>query len=262
MTMEDHRKIKETVKNVFSRNAEKYVTSGTHAKGDDLDLLVEWLQPRPNWQALDIATGGGHVSKRLSPHVSQVFATDLTREMLAAARNHLRAGCDNVRFIVADAENLPFLDETFDAVTCRIAAHHFPDAAAFIREASRVLKPGGRLLLIDNIVPDDKRIDAFVNTLEKLRDESHGRCYSISEWSAWLAASNLSIKRDRTRKKTFEFPSWVRRTTRSEEQVRRVERHILEADDELKAYIGVVLADGQIVNIHIDEWMVLAEKPV
>lgn len=260
--MMDPKQAKETVRDQFSRNAEKYVSSNTHAKADDLSLLVEWLEPRADWQALDVATGGGHVSKVLSPHVAQVFATDLTKEMLAAARNHLLGeGCHNIGFVVADAESLPFLDGSFDAVTCRIAAHHFPDPGRFIMEAVRVLKPGGKLLLIDNVVPEDVRLDAFINTLEKLRDESHVRCCSQLQWTGWMKEAGLEILNQRVRKKTFEFPSWVRRTARSEEQVKRVESHILQAEKGLQEYCGLVMKDGAISSITIDEWMVVLRKP-
>ncbi|WP_126428596.1 class I SAM-dependent methyltransferase [Brevibacillus marinus] len=252
--------IKDKVKEQFSKNAEKYVTSVSHATGSDLAKLVEWLQPLPNWKVLDVATGGGHVAKTLSPHVEQIFSTDLTREMLAAARNHLSASCRNVFYVVADAEALPFLDEVFDVVTCRIAAHHFPHPDQFVREVSRVLKPGGKFVLIDNIAPEDKRLDQFINTLEKLRDQSHGRCYSLAEWRQWFADSGLEIRNSEVRKKTYDFPVWVRRTTESEEQVQSVVEHIRGADPAALDYFAVEQAEGEIRSLQIDEWMVLAEK--
>ncbi|RXT06966.1 class I SAM-dependent methyltransferase [Ammoniphilus sp. CFH 90114] len=259
MQEQDPKKIKDAVKDQFSRNAEKYVTSETHAKGDDLTLMLEWLQPKPDWTVLDIATGGGHVTKHLAPHVAHVFATDLTRDMLATAQKHLAPTCPNVWYIVADAENLPFLDKTFDVVTCRIAAHHFPNPKEFVREAARVLKPGGKFLFIDNVVPADDQLDQFINTLEYIRDESHGRCHRTEEWTAWANEAGLEIVNSRLRKKNFDFPTWVRRTTKSEEQVTRVEQHILQADQRMQEYCGLTMKDGKISSIHIDEWMVLFE---
>jgi ubiquinone/menaquinone biosynthesis C-methylase UbiE len=260
MTSNEHNSLKESVKNQFARNAEKYVVSETHAKGEDLPLLVEWLEPKADWLVLDIATGGGHVTKQVSPYVSQVFATDLTKEMLATAQKHVKTDCDNVWFIVADAENLPFLDESFDAVTCRIAAHHFPNPQQFFREAARVLKPGGKFLLIDNVAANEDRIDEFVNKLEKLRDESHVRCYRVDEWTEWAKDASLDLKKSRTRKKTFDFPTWVRRTTTSEEQVNQVKQHLLQADTDLQEYCGLKMTTGEISSIHIDEWMAVFEK--
>lgn len=260
MTMNPDDRLKEAVQRQFSKQAEKYVSSESHAKGDDLELMLEWLRPQADWNVLDIATGGGHVTKRLSPHVAHIFATDLTRGMLEAARNHLSQHCSNVWYLVADAERLPFLGGTFDAVTCRIAAHHFPNPEAFVHEAARVLKPGGSLLLIDNIVPEDARIADYVNRLEKLRDTSHVRCCGISEWTEWASAAGLEIRNSRVRKKTFDFEPWVRRTTESEEQVESVRRHLLDADLDLQQYCGLTVKDGDILSIHIDEWMVLFGK--
>ncbi|WP_240504444.1 hypothetical protein [Bacillus sp. 005/A4HT-01/001] len=54
----------------FGRNAKKYVASQTHAKGADLDLIVEWTAPKESWIVLDIATGGGHPAKALAPYVN------------------------------------------------------------------------------------------------------------------------------------------------------------------------------------------------
>ncbi|MCA0755800.1 class I SAM-dependent methyltransferase [Paenibacillus sp. N4] len=251
---------KEKVKDQFARNAEQYVSSKTHANGDDLDLLSEWLQLKPHWKVLDVATGGGHVAKKLAPFAASVTAVDLTRRMLETARNFISQQSDHVGYVVADAENLPFLDESFDAVTCRIAAHHFPNPGQFVNEAARVLKPGGRLLLIDNVVPDHDSIDDFVNTLERLRDESHVRCSRIREWEEWMKIAGFRELKSRIRKKAFDYPTWVRRTARSEEQVEAVSNHILQGNDEMREYCGLVMKDGAISSIHIDEWMVMLEK--
>ncbi|KIL35496.1 methylase [Cohnella kolymensis] len=252
--------IKKKVKEQFGKNAEKYVASVSHANASDLAALVEWLKPEQSWSVLDVATGGGHVSKALSPHVSHVTSTDLTLQMLSAARKHVSESCSNVSYVVADAEALPFLNDTFDAAACRIAAHHFPNPAQFVHEVSRILKPGGKFLLIDNVSPEDKSLDRFVNTMEKLRDESHGRCYSVEEWQQWFAQEGLAVRHSELRKKKFDFPVWVRRTAQSEEQVMSVVNHILSADEPTARYFSVEKDAGQIVSIQIDEWMVMAEK--
>jgi ubiquinone/menaquinone biosynthesis C-methylase UbiE len=252
--------LKSKVQEQFSKNAEKYVSSATHSKGTDLPVMIEWLKPSPDWTVLDVATGGGHVTKTLSPYVGHIFAVDLTPGMLATAKNHLATSCQNVWYVVADAEALPFLSETFDAVACRIAAHHFPNPTQFLNEVSRVLKPGGRFLLIDNIAPENTEFDRFMNQTEKLRDDSHGRCYSISEWTEWFHKQGLVINNSEKRRKTFNFPEWVRRTTESEEQVQAVVDHIMGANQETKNYFSVVIENGEIQSFQIDEWMVMVEK--
>ncbi|BBP91069.1 hypothetical protein BsIDN1_46870 [Bacillus safensis] len=126
----------------MGENAEKYVTSQTHAKGADLDLIVEWTAPKESWIVLDIATGGGHTAKALAPYVNQVFATDLTKEMLSHTSLHLKA-YPQIFLCSSGCRKPSFLDGTFDMVTCRIAAHHFPHPEQFAKEASRVLKSNG-----------------------------------------------------------------------------------------------------------------------
>lgn len=256
--MEKDQKAK--VQEQFSRSAQEYVTSTSHAKGNDLPIIAQWLQPTQDWSILDVATGGGHVVKTLSPYVKQVFSTDLTPQMLTIAKKHLDTSCKNVSYVVADAESLPFLNETFDAVTCRIAAHHFPNPQDFVAEVSRVLKPGSRFILIDNISPADIKLDVFINTLEKLRDESHSRCYSIDEWSAWFGEHRLKMIKSEKRRKKLDFPVWVRRTTQSEDQVEAVINFVLGSDHEKMDYYSVEIIDGEILSFEIDEWMVMVEK--
>ena len=89
----------------FAKFAEGYVTSQTHAKGYDLDRLVQIAQPQADWRVLDVATGGGHTVLKFAPYVGSVVATDITPQMLsAAAENIKKQGVINVTFEPADAE--------------------------------------------------------------------------------------------------------------------------------------------------------------
>ncbi|WP_449620664.1 class I SAM-dependent methyltransferase [Robertmurraya sp. Marseille-Q9965] len=252
--------IKNKVINQFGKHAEKYVTSELHAKGTDLLTLIDWLHPQKNELVLDIATGGGHVAKALSPHVDQVFATDLTKEMLTNTARHLRPVSSNVSYIIADAENLPFLDATFDIITCRIAAHHFPNPLDFIKEVARVLKPNGSFLLIDNVAPKDPYLAEFMNNLEALRDESHSRCLSIEEWRNLFASAHLKEIQSESWKKTYSLPSWVERTANSSEQIARVNQFIYEASEDSQKYFNISYENGEIQSLQIDGWMVMCKK--
>lgn len=246
---------KELVKKQFSQNAIKYVNSQSHAKGEDLDLLAEMIAPQSEWQALDIATGGGHLTKFLSPLVKHIYTTDFTKKMLEEAKKHLQKSYSNISYVIADAEELPFLDEQFDFVGCRIAAHHFPDKQAFLQQVSRVLKPDGVFLLIDNIVPNDVEIAEYINEIERLRDNSHVACLSIDEWKRLAGESGLTIWKEEQRKKAFDFPVWVKRTTESEEQIKQVEKFIQEGTEDQQQYINLILEDHNIQSIEIDEWI-------
>ncbi|WP_187695437.1 class I SAM-dependent methyltransferase [Oceanobacillus piezotolerans] len=250
---------KKDVKAVFSRNKESYVKSSTHAQGNDLSLLPSWLNPTQEMSVLDIATGGGHVAKKLAPYVKTVFATDLTREMLDNTASHLKH-YNNIHYVIVDAEDLPFLDNSFDIITCRIAAHHFPNPMTFIKEVQRVLKADGKFLLIDNIAPENQKYDQFINSLEKIRDYSHYRSHSVSEWNRFFKTHHLVIDKEKKNKKQLPFKEWVNRTLANKADITNVEQYILKSSEDIKKYYQIIIKDEEIQSFTIDEWMVLLKK--
>lgn len=191
--------IKQRVQEQFGATAQSYVTSPGHAHGDDLARMLELASPRGPEHMLDIATGGGHTAPAFAPDVQSVVASDLTPAMLAAAEAFIRGrGAANVRFERADAEALPFADASFDLVTTRIAPHHFPNPARYVAEVARVLRPGGRFVLNDNMAPEDDELSAFIDRAEQWRDPSHVCNYRPSAWRGWIrplaCASSMSSR--------------------------------------------------------------------
>jgi SAM-dependent methyltransferase len=196
----------------FGKLAAGYVSSSSHAKGADLDRLVEAGNPQADWLVLDVATGGGHTALKFAPRVRQVIATDLTPRMLAAAQKFiLGQGIANISFELVDAEDLSFAADTFDLVTCRIAPHHFPDCARFIQEGQRVLKPGGLLLVQDHLLPEDRAAARFVDAFERLRDPSHNRAFSHSEWLRLFADAGLQVEHTGEIIKRHQLLPWAER---------------------------------------------------
>ncbi len=194
----------------FGRYASSYVTGWSNAGGPDLQRLAELAGEHPGWEALDIATGGGHTALAIAPHVARVVATDITGPMLAAAREFIVGrGAANVDFQLADAEDLPFPGGSFDLVSCRIAAHHFPDPARFVAEVVRVLRPGGLLLLQDQVTPEDPDAAAWITEFERRRDPSHSRALSRAEWLGLLASSGLSVETEDRFEKRLSLIKWV-----------------------------------------------------
>lgn len=204
---------KKLVQQQFGATAEGYVTSTIHAEGADLARMVTLVAPRGDEYALDIATGGGHTALAFAPYVREIVATDLTAPMLAAAAQFIRGrGVNNVRFARADAEALPFADRSFDLVTVRIAPHHFPQPATFVREVARVLRMGGCFAFDDNIAPEAAELAAFINRVEQWRDPSHIRCLTIAEWCALVAEAGLTVTDCELQpRKRHDFADWTAR---------------------------------------------------
>jgi ubiquinone/menaquinone biosynthesis C-methylase UbiE len=202
---------KTAVQEQFGKTAAHYLTSKPHAAGKSLERLVALTSPQKNWHALDVATGGGHVAYTFAPHVARMWATDITQEMLHMVKGEAaKRGLANIRTAYAKAEALPFEDESFDLVTCRIAPHHFDSIPEFLAEVRRVLKPGGLFALVDNVVPPGS-VGHYVNAFERLRDPSHLRAWTMDEWRDALRVAGLRTTHEEQIYKTMEFKSWAAR---------------------------------------------------
>jgi len=188
---------------LWSGRADDYRRSPTHAEGADLDLVVEWCEPGPGVTALDVATGGGHVARRLRERGAAVVTLDPAPGMQADT--------------TASAEDLPFADASFDVVVCRIAAHHFADVNTAIREMARVAND--KVVIEDNVFFDESSEEA-----ERLRDPSHVRCYSEAEWEVMLEAAGLRVDASERFDRRVPLRPWLDRVgCTGEDAVRVVE---------------------------------------
>ena len=264
---------KSLVQQQFGAHAAAYATSSVHAKGASLGRLVELVKPVASWQALDIATGAGHTAAAFAPHVARVIASDLTDEMLQeAAKLAAAKGFANMETARADAEALPFEDARFDLVTCRIAAHHFPDVPTFVAEVWRVLEGGGTFALVDNISPDVESTPGFsnaelrdaalvYNAFEKIRDPSHGRCLGMAEWSEVLGDAGFEIGAKERLPKDMEFQPWADRLGCDAATIGRLRSMLTEGTPALKAFLKPRLDEAGKLWFTLDEAIVIARKP-
>jgi ubiquinone/menaquinone biosynthesis C-methylase UbiE len=113
---------------------------------------------------------------------ADVIASDLTPAMLKAARAHIQEQGFMAKYVQVDAQHVSFKDNSLDLVTSRIAPHHFPDPAEFVRECARIVRPGGVVGLVDQVGPEEANAAQYVNAFERLRDPSHVWEYSQSAW--------------------------------------------------------------------------------
>jgi len=186
----------ERAKAIFGQRADLYTTSAAHTDQQVLGRLVDIVGPKADWHVLDIGTGTGHTALAFAPYVRKVVGLDLTEEMLGEARKLAQErDVDNVMFQIADVHQLPHeLDESFNLVTCRRAAHHFSDIDLALVEMARTLRPGGMFLIDDRSVPEDDWVDETMHRLDCLHDESHVRQYRASRWIELLENAGLSIE--------------------------------------------------------------------
>ena len=206
---------------VWSQRAEAFRESPTHREGPDLDLLVEWCEPGADVKVLDVATGGGHVARRLQKEGCTVVTVDPAPGMKAD--------------VVAPADRLPFEDGSFDVVTCRIAAHHFPDLAAAVTEMARV---SNRLLVIeDNLFRGD-----HVEEAERLRDPTHVRCYSEDEWKNIVTDAGFEVEQVEHFDRRQSVDAWLERVDTPPDAAARIRELLADRIDEgMLAFESILL---------------------
>lgn len=198
----------DSVEKFFGEHAAEYSKSPSHAQGADLSALIEALSPKPDGEALDVATGTGFTAVALARRTRQVTGIDATEEMLEEAREFARKeGVRNVQFELGDALGLRFADSSFDLVTARRAAHHFADVPRFLLQARRVLKPAGLLGVVDMSPPAGAEV--FANQIEKMRDSSHRRAFSVEEWRSMVSEAGFDLVSLKVLDETVSFEGWL-----------------------------------------------------
>jgi ubiquinone/menaquinone biosynthesis C-methylase UbiE len=195
------------VTDLWNDRAEAYRESATHASGDDLELVVAWCEPGSGVDVLDVATGGGHVARRLREAGASVVTVDMAPGMEPD--------------VIAPADHLPFAAASFDAVACRIAAHHFPDALSALKEMARVARD--RVVICDNTFTSESAEEA-----DRLRDPSHVRNYGVAEWHSFFELAGLRVAEEASMVRDADFDEWLARTETPEDVRPRI-RELLDS---------------------------------
>jgi ubiquinone/menaquinone biosynthesis C-methylase UbiE len=208
---------------IFNRFAHHYSVSPVHRSGPDLAVLLKLSAPHATDVALDVATGTGHTALAIGAAGVEVVGIDVSPEMLTEARRlTAEEGRTNVRFEQAPAESLPFGAESFSLVTARHAPHHFTVVDAFLSEVARVLRPGGRFVLADQVsltVEDQRWIDEY----ETVRDPSHYRQRTPAAWRELAQEAGLVLSAEQLVSYDLDFAWWTKQAGCTSEQVQRLE---------------------------------------
>ncbi|MEM7275493.1 MAG: methyltransferase domain-containing protein [Actinomycetota bacterium] len=255
--------VRDLIRRQFGPNAANYADSAVHAKGASLGRLVTLMEPAPDWRLLDIAAAAGHTAVAFAPHVAEVVVSDLLEEMLTVARGRAdELGLTNATFEIAEAERLPFDDDSFDAVTCRIAPHHFPNPNHFIAEVARVLRPGGRFGLVDNMV--DEAASAFVNRWERKRDPSHVLALGVEDWAGLIVDAGMALTHVETLAKRMVFRTWADNMSVPDDVRRELLAELEAAPEPVLAYLRPELGaagDQDAAAFHLTEGILIATAP-
>jgi ubiquinone/menaquinone biosynthesis C-methylase UbiE len=145
---------------------------------------------RGDERALDVGCGTGALAYALAPLVGEVVGVDASEEYLAVAREHAPPGCT---FVVGDAEALPFPYGDFDLVGCLRVLHHVRRPELVVSEIARVTRPGGTILLADQLGDIDPMRSIELDRFERARDPSHTRLLPDADVRGYLDANDVVV---------------------------------------------------------------------
>ena len=196
----------------FTRTAEAF---SRYATRDTPEMLAERLgfaDLTPDDLVLDVACGPGAFALAAAEQVRFARGVDLTLAMLGQARAFQRErGTGNAFFDCAEAERLPYADNTFDFVTCQFAFHHMPRPQATLEEMVRVAKAGGRVYIVDSVGPESAASAELHNQIERLRDPSHTDTLSPKTFLAMFVSQGLRVLKQFVRDRPRSFNQWMLR---------------------------------------------------
>lgn len=257
------RKHKETVQKQFAKTVEAFSRFAVRDTPEVLAEKVEFSRPQAGEVALDIACGPGAFVLALAPRVRFACGLDLTHEMLVqAVRFQRERGISNVRFDRGDAEQLPYPEGAFDLVSCQCSFHHLPKPQLVLREMVRVMKPEGRILVIDSLAPESDAKFELHNRIEKSRDPSHAETLRLTSFLSLFAEEELEVTRQTLKRRPRSFRDWMRRAGHEEgdRKFQETRKLLEESNAGDRAGLSPQLQGDDILIVHHEAMFLLARK--
>jgi SAM-dependent methyltransferase len=180
--------------NRFARTADRVAALQDSRAAELADTVRRFVQPRGDERALDVGCGAGALALALAPLVHEVVGVDPVPELLALARERAPA---NASFVEGDGAALPFDDEAFDLAGTLRTLHHVAWPERILAELARVTRPGGQVLVVDQIAPADPLEALDVDRFERARDPSHARLLPDVDLRHLFEANELVLIRTR-----------------------------------------------------------------
>lgn len=186
--------VESRVQNQYNEQAKNYDRRWSRYINKTLAFLLRWAEIPTSAYVLDIACGTGELERLLLINNSEqsISGIDISEQMLTEARHKLKDS-PNVTFKKGTASQLPFPDRHFDIVVSASSFHYFPDPEKALAEAIRVLKPNGKVIILDWC--KDFLLCRICDWLLKRFDPAHQQCYTEAEFHTLLENSGLRVQR-------------------------------------------------------------------
>jgi ubiquinone/menaquinone biosynthesis C-methylase UbiE len=190
----------------FARTARQMAERQDERAAELAERVRTFVLPRGDERALDAGCGAGALALALAPLVREVVGVDRVPELLELARSRAPA---NATFLEADVTQLPFEIGSFDLAGTLRTLHHVARPEVVLAELARVTRPGGRVLVVDQIAPADPLDALAVDQFERARDGAHTRLLPESDLRQLFEANRLALLRERREVERRELASYL-----------------------------------------------------
>jgi SAM-dependent methyltransferase len=202
----------ESIRAEFTHQSLSFGTSPAMTSSETLGALVELVPEDAEADWLDVACGPGVISRAMARRVGAVTGVDLTPAMVEEARRRAgEEGIANVSFALGDATALEFADGSFDGAVTRLSLHHVPAPGRVVAEMTRVVRPGGLVLVSDIVGDEDGEATAWREEFERLRDPSHWACQTPRRLRRMGEAAGLELEQEKLVPVEIDFDEWLAR---------------------------------------------------
>jgi len=192
----------------FGRTAERIAALQDERAPELAARVRRFVSPAGSERALDAGCGAGALALALAPFVREVVGVDLVPELLAKARERA-VGLEHVQFVEGDATRLPFDSYSFDLTGTLRTLHHVERPELVLAEITRVTRPGGVVLVVDQIGPFDPLAAVALDQFEQARDPTHTRLLPDADMRQLFEANSLVLRRDHVRQERRDLEPYL-----------------------------------------------------
>ncbi len=211
------------VKEQFNKQAKEFSRWSVTRNQEYHRRYVEFCGLAPEDDLLDVACGTGDFGIFCANRIRSVWGVDLSNGMLEIGKAHaLKQGLGNIRFVQAEASNLPCTDESFSIIVCRSAFNHFTDHDSIFKEMFRCCRRKGRISIQDIVAFDDPQVNEYFEQLERQIDISHQNTLSEQFVTELFLRNDLDIVRSQKIEVRLHFKEYLSHAFQSEESLEKI----------------------------------------